>query len=177
MNGQNSAVVLQTTAVKMVLILRYPGEMATLFSMPQILLPRLTPLLPRRQQPAADADADAHGGNNIDKQAKLGIGLGVGLGVPLLGSIAAAIFLWQRSLSRARSEVSDRDDVCSSDQMAKGASPDPGYRYGEDADPAATATGTPGREAELDGDAAIYQLEAERNMRSELGDRCIYELL
>lgn len=130
--------------------------------------------------PSATPTCSSSAGDASNEKSRLGIGLGVGLGIPLVGAIAAINFLWHRSMSQARSESNGGDDASSLDQMAKLTSPDSGdgsgNGYGQDADPATAATGTPGREAEVDNTTAIYQLEAERNTRLGLGDRCIYEL-
>lgn len=132
----------------------------------------------------------------MSEQTKLGIGLGVGLGVPFLGAVAAALFLWRRSLL-SQAQNKGGDDASSPDDMAKVAgSPGPGSGsgpvsgpgsgspsvpgYGQDSAAAGSVAGTTGREAEL-GDnphnKPVYQLEAETNTRAELGDdRRVYEL-
>lgn len=135
----------------------------------------------------ADATNTSSGDSGgMSEQTKLGIGLGVGLGVPFLGATAAALFLWRRSsMSKARGGY----DASSPDEMAKvanspgtGPGSPPVPEYGQDAADvgAAAAVGTEGGEVELGDNTLpkpVYQLEAETNTRTELGDdRRVFEL-
>lgn len=139
----------------------------------------------------------------MSQQAKLGIGLGVGLGVPFLGAVAAALFLWRRSLlAQAQNNHPDGGDDDSPDEMSKvthsGYAPVPGpgseafsgsgsvpaYGHAQDGAAGAAAVGsepgTPGVGAELGNTGPngthVHQLEGQSNMRAELGDRGVYEL-